>query len=66
MKFSESYLFFHNSCEICHSFSQTLIRDVLWCYYYTRQITSLALEKCEKRMQYSLNYSGTKFLSPKN
>ena len=24
------------------------------------------LEKCEKRMQYALNYSGTRFLSTKN
>ena len=29
-------------------------------------ITSLALEKCKKRVQYSLNYSGTRFLSSEN
>ena len=39
MKFSEFYLFFHNSCEIWHAFSRTPIRNVLWCYN-RRQITS--------------------------
>ena len=39
MKFSEFYLRFHNSCEIWHSFSQTPMRNFLWCYY-RRLITS--------------------------
>ena len=64
MKFSEFYLSFHNSWEIWQSFSRTPMRNFLWCYYKWL-IKSLALEKCKKRMQYSLNYSGTKFLSPK-
>ena len=47
MKFSEFYLCFHNSCEICHSFSRTSKRIILRCYYRWL-ITSLALEKYEK------------------
>ena len=46
MKFLEFYLCFHNSCEIWHSFSQTPIRNFLWCYY--RLITSLTHEKRKK------------------
>ena len=48
MKFSEFFLCFHNSCEIWHSFSQTSMRNSLWCYYGWLIITSLALEKCKK------------------
>ena len=33
MKFSEFYLFFLNSCEIWHSFSQAPMRNFLWYYY---------------------------------
>ena len=33
------------------------------CCYYRWLIASLALEKCKKRMQSSINYSGTWFLS---
>ena len=33
MKFSEFCICFHNSCEIGHSFSQTPMRNCLWCYY---------------------------------
>ena len=29
-------------------------------------MTSLAPEKCKKRTQYALNYSGTRFLSTEN
>ena len=47
----------HNSREIWHSFSRTSMRNFLWCYYRWF-ITSSALEKCKKRMQNSLNYSG--------
>ena len=47
MKFSEFYLRFHNSCEIWHSFSQTPLRNFLWCYH-RRLITSLGLENCRK------------------
>ena len=47
MKFLEFYLYDHISCEICHLFSRTSMRNFLWCYYgwFT---TSLALEKCKK------------------
>ena len=48
-------------CEIWHPFSRAPIRNFPWCYYKWR-ITSLALEKCKKRMQYALNYSDTRFL----
>ena len=47
MKFSEFFLRFHNSFEIWHSFSQTPMRNFLWCYY-RRLIISLGLEKCNK------------------
>ena len=30
--FKEFYLYFHNFCEIWHSFSQTPMRNSLWCY----------------------------------
>ena len=59
MKFPEFYLCNHNSCEIRHLFSRTSMRNFPWCYYRWF-ITSSALEKSKKRMQYSLNYSGTR------
>ena len=65
MKFWEFYLCNHNSCEIWHSISRISMRNFLWCYYIWF-ITSLALPKCKKRMQYSLNYSGTRFLFTEN
>ena len=49
IKFSEFFLCNHNSCEIWHLFSRTSMRNFLWCYYRWF-ITSLALEKCKKRM----------------
>ena len=36
-------------CEILHLFSQVLIRNFLWCYYWWL-ITFIALEKCEKNV----------------
>ena len=47
MKFSESYLCNHNSCEIWHSFSRTSMRNFLWCYYRWF-ITSYALDNFKK------------------
>ena len=47
MKFSEFYLYFHNSCEIWHLFSQAPMRNRLWCYY-SQLVISIALEKCKK------------------
>ena len=58
----QNYLYFHNSCEIWHTLPRTPMRNFLWCYYRWL-ITSLALEKCKKRMQCALDYSGTRFLS---
>ena len=53
-------------CEIWHLFSRAPIRNFLWCYYRWL-ITSLALEKCKKRMRCCLNYSGqARFLSTEN
>ena len=65
MKFTEIYLCFHNSSEMWHSFSRTPMRNFLWCYYRWL-FTSLGLKKNAKRMQYSLNHSGTRFLSTEN
>ena len=33
MKFLEFYQYNHNSCKIWDSFSQTTMRNFLWCYY---------------------------------
>ena len=40
-------VYYHNSCEIWHLFSQTSMRNFLWCYYRWF-ITSLALENVKK------------------
>ena len=41
-------------------FSWSSVRNCLWCYYRSL-ITSIALERCKKRMRYRLKYSGTRF-----
>ena len=67
MKFSKFSVCFHNSCEIRHSCSLVpMTKFSLMLLHVTTVVTSTALEKCKKRMQYSLNYSGTKFLSTEN
>ena len=39
------------------------MRNILWCYY-RYLLTFIALEKCKKRIQHALNYSGTRSVCP--
>ena len=60
IKFSELYLFFHNSCEIWHLFSRATMRNFsLLLLHITNYIYSTW--KMQKRMQYGLNYSGYRY-----
>ena len=49
---------FVSSCDVWNLFSRAPIRNCLWCYY-RKQITPIALEKCNKIMWHGLKYSGT-------